>query len=195
MSNNKNNQIPVQIQAGEIPAFIEQRKNNSMKNKNNSSILSEKPKLNDLELVFNDINDKKVIKKYCTPLDENFEKKDIKLMLDVAGVSYPKGASKDELCKMLTKSIPRRILEGIIMYGKQVGKGSAVSLVLIVLISSIFSGSALASPVGQATVIAPVLYGVGTGIYKGVKRMLGLNSGTYKHAKNAFNVIENETKQ
>lgn len=195
MNNNKNNQIPIQLQPGEFPTFIEQRKNNSLKNKKNSSILQDKPKLNDLELVFNDINDKKIIKKYCTPLDENFEKKDIKLMLDVAGVSYPKDASKDELCKMLTKSIPRRILEGIITYGKQVGKGSAVSIVLIVLISSIFSGSALATPVGQAAVIAPVLYGVGTGIYKGVKRMLGLNNGSYKKVKDTFNSIENETKQ
>ncbi len=130
------------------------------------------------------IKEERVAKVFCEKLDENFTLADMKLMLEFLGYTVTDKMTKDEMCSKLTKSIPRRVLESIVIYGKQVGKGSAVALVLILLMSAALNTAAMASPYSQAVVAAPLLYGVGTGVYQGVRRIFGMNDGTYKKFKN-----------
>jgi hypothetical protein len=126
------------------------------------------------------VDNQKLIRDFCDNLDENFLRADIELMLDQAGVNYTKGASKKELCALLTKNIPSRVLEAILIYGSQVGKGAAVSLVLALIISSIFAPGVLAPLAVDTITGVPIIYGALTGIYDGAKTVIKKDKRSYK---------------
>ena len=126
------------------------------------------------------IDNQKLIKEFCDNLDENYLRTDVELMLDQAGIPYTKGASKKELCALLTKNIPSRILEAVLIYGSQVGKGAAVSIVLTLLISSIFAPGVLAPLAVETVTGVPIVYGALTGIYDGAKTIIKKDKRSYK---------------
>ena len=129
------------------------------------------------------IDNKKLIKEFCENLDENFLRADVELMLDQAGIQYTKGAPKKELCSMLTKNIPSRVLEAVLIYGSQVGKGAAVSLILSLIISSIFSPGVLSPLVTQTVTGVPIVYGALTGIYDGAKTVTKYDKRAYRNVE------------
>lgn len=129
------------------------------------------------------IDNQKLIKAFCDSLDENYLRTDVELMLDQAGIQYTKGASKKELCSMLTKNIPARVLEAILIYGSQVGKGAAVSLVLTLIISSIFAPGVLAPLAVQTVTGVPIVYGALTGIYDGAKTVTKYDKRSYQNVQ------------
>lgn len=127
------------------------------------------------------LDNQKLIKEFCENLDENFLRSDIELMLDQAGVVYTKGAPKKELCVVLTKNIPSRVLEAILIYGSQVGKGAAVSLVLALIISSIFAPGVLAPLAVETVTGVPIIYGALTGVYDGARTVIKKDKRAYKN--------------
>jgi hypothetical protein len=129
------------------------------------------------------IDNQKLIKAFCDSLDENYLRTDVELMLDQAGIQYTKGASKKELCSMLTKNIPARVLEAILIYGSQVGKGAAVSLVLTLIISSIFAPGVLAPLAVQTVTGVPIVYGALTGVYDGAKTITKYDKRSYQNVQ------------
>ncbi len=129
------------------------------------------------------VNNKKLIQHFCENLDELYLRSDVELMLAQAGIAVPNGTPKSELCSLLTKNLPQRVLEAILIYGSQVGKGAAVSVVLALIISSIFVPGVLA-PLAVETVTGfPVVYGALTGIYDGAKTVLKMDERAYKNIK------------
>ena len=127
------------------------------------------------------VNNKKLIQGFCQNLDELYLRSDVELMLKQAGISVPANTQKQELCSLLTKNLPQRVLEAILIYGAQVGKGAAVSIVLALIISSIFVPGVLA-PLAVETVTGfPVVYGALTGIYDGAKTVLKMDERAYKN--------------
>jgi hypothetical protein len=129
------------------------------------------------------IDNQKLIKEFCSSLDENYLRTDVELMLDQAGIQYTKGASKKELCSLLTKNIPARVLEAILIYGSQVGKGAAVSIVLTLIISSIFAPGVLAPLAVETVTGVPIIYGALTGIYDGAKTVVKMDKRSYKNVE------------
>jgi hypothetical protein len=129
------------------------------------------------------VDNQKLIKAFCDNLDENFLRDDVELMLDQAGIPYVKGAPKKELCSLLTKNIPARVLEAILIYGSQVGKGAAVSLVLALLISSVFAPGVIAPLAVETVTGVPIIYGALTGIYDGVKTVVKSDKRSYKNVQ------------
>ena len=129
------------------------------------------------------VDNQKLIKEFCDNLDENYLRADVELMLDQAGIPYTKGAPKKELCSLLTKNIPARVLEAILVYGSQVGKGAAVSLVLSLLISSIFAPGVLAPLAVETVTGVPIIYGALTGIYDGAKTVIKKDKRSYKNVE------------
>jgi hypothetical protein len=127
------------------------------------------------------IDNQKLIKEFCSSLDENYLRTDIELMLDQAGIKYTKGASKKELCSVLTKNIPARVLEAILIYGSQVGKGAAVSVILTLIISSIFAPGVLAPLAVETVTGVPIIYGALTGIYDGARTVVKMDKRSYKN--------------
>jgi hypothetical protein len=127
------------------------------------------------------IDNKKLVKSFCSNLDENYLRIDVELMLAHAGIEFTKDAPKSELCKLLTKNLPSRVLEAILIYGSQVGKGAAVSIVLALLISSIFAPGILAPLAVETVTGVPMLYGAVTGIYDGTRTMLKMDQRAYKN--------------
>jgi hypothetical protein len=127
------------------------------------------------------IDNQKLIKDFCDSIDENYLRADVELMLDQAGINYTKGTSKKELCAILTKNIPARVLEAVLIYGSQVGKGAAVSLVLTLLISSIFAPGVLAPLAVETVTGVPIVYGALTGIYDGAKTVIKKDKRSYKN--------------
>jgi len=129
------------------------------------------------------VNNKKLIQHFCENLDEVYLRSDVELMLAQAGIEVPPNTPKSELCSLLTKNLPQRVLEAILIYGAQVGKGAAVSIVLALIISSIFAPGVLA-PLAVETVTGfPVVYGALTGIYDGAKTVLKMDERAYKNIK------------
>jgi hypothetical protein len=129
------------------------------------------------------VNNKKLIQHFCENLDELYLRSDVELMLAQAGIEVPPNTPKSELCSLLTKNLPQRVLEAILIYGAQVGKGAAVSIVLALIISSIFVPGVLA-PLAVETVTGfPVVYGALTGIYDGAKTVLKMDERAYKNVK------------
>ena len=127
------------------------------------------------------VNNKKLIQDFCQDLNDTFLRRDVELMLNQAGIKVPPNTSKSELCSLLTKNLPQRVLEAILIYGAQVGKGAAVSIVLALIISSIFVPGVLA-PLAVETVTGfPVVYGALTGIYDGAKTVLKMDERAYKN--------------
>lgn len=129
------------------------------------------------------IDNQKLIKDFCDNLDENYLRADVELMLTQAGIPFTKGASKKELCSILTKNIPSRVLDAILIYGSQVGKGAAVSLVLTLLISSIFAPGVLAPLAVETVTGVPIVYGALTGIYDGTKTVIKKDKRSYKNVE------------
>lgn len=129
------------------------------------------------------VDNQKLIKEFCDSLDENYLRADVELMLDQAGIPYTKGAPKKELCSILTKNIPSRVLEAILVYGSQVGKGAAVSLVLSLLISSIFAPGVLAPLAVETVTGVPIVYGALTGIYDGARTVIKKDKRSYKNVE------------
>jgi hypothetical protein len=133
------------------------------------------------------VNNQKLIQNFCAGLEENYLRSDVVLMLNQAGITVPASATKSELCSLLTKNLPQRVLEAILIYGSQVGKGAAVSIVLALIISSIFVPGVLA-PLAVETVTGfPVVYGALTGIYDGAKTVLKMDSRAYKNIQRGNN--------
>jgi hypothetical protein len=127
------------------------------------------------------VNNKKLIQTYCQDMNNNFLLSDVQLMLAQAGIAVPPNTKKSELCSLLTKNLPQRVLEAILIYGAQVGKGAAVSIVLALIISSIFVPGVLA-PLAVETVTGfPLVYGALTGIYDGAKTVLKMDERAYKN--------------
>ena len=106
---------------------------------------------------------------------------DVEFMLNQAGIPFPKDATKKQLCSLLSRNIPRRILEAILIYGSQVGKGAAVSVVLALLIGSIFAPGVVAPIAAQTITSVPVLYGAVTGIYDGTKTVFKRDKRAYRN--------------
>ena len=129
------------------------------------------------------VDNQKLIKEFCDSLDENYLRADVELMLDQAGIPYTKGAPKKELCSILTKNIPSRVLEAILVYGSQVGKGAAVSLVLSLLISSIFAPGVLAPLAVETVTGVPIVYGALTGIYDGARTVIKKDKRSSKNVE------------
>jgi len=129
------------------------------------------------------VDNQKLIKDFCESLDENFLRSDVELMLDQAGIQYTKGAPKKELCAMLTKNIPARVLDAILVYGSQVGKGAAVSLVLSLIISSIFAPGVLAPLAVETVTGVPIVYGALTGVYDGARTVAKYDKRSYKNVE------------
>jgi hypothetical protein len=129
------------------------------------------------------IDNQKLIKEFCNNIDENYLRTDVELMLDQAGIQYTKGSSKKELCSLLTKNIPARVLEAILIYGSQVGKGAAVSIVLTLIISSIFAPGVLAPLAIETVTGVPIVYGALTGIYDGAKTVVKMDKRSYKNVE------------
>lgn len=129
------------------------------------------------------VDNQKLIKEFCDNLDENYLRVDVELMLDQAGITYTKGTSKKELCSLLTKNIPSRVLEAILIYGSQVGRGAAVSLVLSLIIASIFAPGVLAPLAVETVTGVPIIYGALTGIYDGTKTVIKKDKRSYKNVE------------
>ena len=129
------------------------------------------------------VDNQKLIKEFCDNLDENYLRADVELMLDQAGIPYTKGAPKKELCAILTKNIPARVLEAILIYGSQVGKGAAVSLVLSLIISSIFAPGVLAPLAVETVTGVPIVYGALTGIFDGAKTVVKKDKRSYREVE------------
>lgn len=129
------------------------------------------------------IDNQKLIKQFCDNLDENYLRVDVELMLEQAGIQYTKGSPKKELCAILTKNIPARVLEAILIYGSQVGKGAAVSLVLSLLISSIFAPGVLAPLAVETVTGVPIVYGALTGIYDGARTVIKKDKRSYREVE------------
>ena len=129
------------------------------------------------------IDNQKLIKEFCDSLDENYLRADLELMLDQAGIKYTKGASKKSLCSLLTKNIPSRVLEAVLIYGSQVGKGAAVSVILALIISSIFAPGVLAPLAIETVTGVPIVYGALTGIYDGAKTVVKSDKRSSKNVE------------
>lgn len=129
------------------------------------------------------VDNQKLIKAFCDNLDENFLRDDVELMLTQANIPFTRGAPKKELCALLSKNIPARVLEAILIYGSQVGKGAAVSLVLALLISSVFAPGVIAPLAVETVTGVPIIYGALTGIYDGAKTIVKKDKRSYKNVE------------